>query len=202
MKRPRSRSRDPAIAQIEDLIAKQKIDTTSSSWRSRLRKPPEIEFADGRQYFWMLKTNVGPIRIELFPQDAPMHVSSTMYLTMLGFYDGLSFHRVISSFMVQGGCPNGTGEGGPGYSYDGKFDSQRRHDKAGMVSMANKGPGTDGSQFFITFKAAPWLDGRHTIFGRVVEGMDTVREMEAKGNAGGTVSPETLKIFEASISTR
>ena len=127
-----------------------------------------------------------------------MHVSSTIYLTRLGFYDGLSFHRVITDFMAQGGCPLGTGTGGPGYEYDGEFDSHVKHDKPGLLSMANAGPGTDGSQFFLTFVATPWLDGKHTIFGEVVEGMDTVRALELHGSQTGEPSKH-LEISKASV---
>ena len=103
-----------------------------------------------------------------------MHVTNFIYLTRLGFYDGLVFHRVIPSFMAQGGCPLGTGTGGPGYQFDGEFEPEREARPAGgMLSMANAGPGTDGSQFFLTFVPTPWLDGKHTIFGEVVEGRRT-----------------------------
>ena len=103
-------------------------------------------------------------------QAAPLHVTSTLYLTRLGFYDDLIFHRVITGFMAQGGDPLGNGTGDPGYEFAGAFESQLRHDKKGLLSMANSGPNTDGSQFFFTFVPTPWLDGKHTIFGEVVEG--------------------------------
>jgi cyclophilin family peptidyl-prolyl cis-trans isomerase len=128
-----------------------------------------------------------------------MHVTSTIYLTRLGFYDGTIFHRVISGFMAQGGDPTGTGRGGPGYKYDGEFSSKLKHERKGMLSMANAGPGTDGSQFFITFVATPHLDGRHTLFGEVVEGMGTLDELEKRGSPGGRPS-ERLEIRRATIS--
>ena len=124
-----------------------------------------------------------------------MHVSSTIYLTKLGFYDSVSFHRVIKGFMAQGGDPLGTGTGGPGYNYDCEYGGGSRHDKPGKLSMANAGPGTDGSQFFLTFVPTPHLDGRHTIFGEVVEGMATVKELEAKGSR----SSKALEITTATI---
>ncbi len=127
-----------------------------------------------------------------------MHVSSTLYLTRLGFYDGLTFHRVITAFMAQGGCPLGTGTGGPGYQYAGEFDSGVKHDRPGLLSMANAGPGTDGSQFFLTFVPTPWLDGQHTIFGEVVGGMDTVRALELCGSQSGQPR-QRLAIRKASI---
>ena len=130
-----------------------------------------------------------------------MHVSSTIYLTRLGFYDGLSFHRVITGFMAQGGCPRGTGTGGPGYQYGGEFDPTVRHDRPGLLSMANAGPGTDGSQFFLTFVPTPWLDGNHTIFGEVVDGQATLQALEQRGSQSGRTS-ESLEIHHATIEVR
>ena len=120
-----------------------------------------------------LQTNHGPIRIELFPDDAPKTVGNFEDLARKGFYDGLTFHRVIDGFMIQGGCPRGDGTGGPGYEFEDEANDQ--HVARGALAMANSGPNTNGSQFFIvTADACPWLDGKHTVFGRVVEGMDTV----------------------------
>jgi cyclophilin family peptidyl-prolyl cis-trans isomerase len=132
------------------------------------------------------------------PEAAPMHVSSTVYLTRVGFYDDLIFHRVIDGFMAQGGDPTGTGRGGPGYKYAGEFSGDLKHDKPGLLSMANAGPGTDGSQFFLTFVPTPWLDGRHTIFGEVVEGMDALQQLEAAGSQSGQTS-ERLTLDKAQI---
>ena len=121
-----------------------------------------------------------------------MHVSSTIYLARLGFYDGVIFHRVITDFMAQGGDPLGQGTGGPGYNYDGEFSNSARHDRPGLLSMANAGPGTDGSQFFLTFVATPHLDDKHTIFGEVVEGMEIVKELEKRGSSSGRTSEDLL----------
>jgi cyclophilin family peptidyl-prolyl cis-trans isomerase len=121
-----------------------------------------------------------------------MHVSSTIYLARLGFYDGVIFHRVITGFMAQGGDPLGQGIGGPGYNYDGEFSPSARHDRGDLLSMANAGPGTDGSQFFITFVPTPHLDDKHTIFGEVVEGMETVKQLEERGSSSGRTSEELL----------
>lgn len=145
-----------------------------------------------------METNKGPVKIELLPDVAPMHVTSFIYLSRLGFYDGLAFHRVITGFMAQGGCPLGTGTGGPGYEYDGEFSPSVKHDVPGLLSMANAGPGTDGSQFFLTFVPTPWLDGKHTIYGKVVEGMDTLKKLEAAGSRGGTPT-EPLEIEKVTI---
>lgn len=186
------------LAVLDDFIAQQTIDKTDPRWKTRLPKPPELQF-DDRSYYWDLETNVGDIAIRLMPDVAPMHVSSTIYLTRLGFYDGLLFHRVIPNFMAQGGDPLGNGRGNPGYRYDGEFDPEVRHDRPGLLSMANAGPGTDGSQFFITFVPTPHLDGRHTIFGEVVEGMDTVKELEAWRRRGSQHLNDPLVIEKAGI---
>lgn len=119
-----------------------------------------------------LHTNRGVIRLRLFPEQAPVTVANFANLVQRGFYDGLSFHRVIPDFMVQGGCPRGTGTGGPGYQFEDEFSPELRHNGPGRLSMANAGPGTNGSQFFITHVATPWLDDAHTIFGEVIDSDD------------------------------
>ena len=118
-------------------------------------------------------TDRGPIRIELYPDKAPLTVANFVNLAQRGFYNGLNFHRVINDFMVQGGCPQGTGTGGPGYKFEDEANNGVGHER-GVLSMANAGPNTNGSQFFITHVATPWLNGKHTVFGNVVEGMDVV----------------------------
>lgn len=117
-------------------------------------------------------TSKGKINITLFAVKAPYTVANFVNLAQRGYYDGLIFHRVISDFMVQGGCPDGTGRGSPGYNFDDEFDSTLVHDKPGVLSMANSGPGTNGSQFFVTHGATPWLDGKHSVFGCVVADED------------------------------
>jgi len=128
-----------------------------------------------------------------------MHVSSTIYLTRLGFYDGLLFHRVIPGFMAQGGDPLGNGRGGPGYRYEGEFDTAVRHNRPGLLSMANSGPGTDGSQFFITFVPTAHLDGRHTIFGEVTDGMEAVESLEKWRTPGSPHMNDRMEITKATI---
>jgi len=187
-----------AIAVIDAFIAEKKIDKTPSNWKSRLPKPPKPEFDADKTYYWDLETNQGSIKIKLLPAVAPMHAASTIYLTKLGFYDGLTFHRVIPGFMAQGGCPLGRGTGGPGYAYSGEFDRSVIHDRPGLLSMANAGPGTDGSQFFITFVPTRSLDGKHTIFGEVVDGMVTVKKLETYGSPSGRPS-QKLEITSAKI---
>ena len=128
-----------------------------------------------------------------------MHVTSTIYLTRLGFYDGTNFHRVIPKFMAQGGDPLGNGTGGPGYQYDGEFDPKVRHTKPGLLSMANRGPGTDGSQFFITFVPTPHLDGKHTIFGEVIGGRGVLQELERHGSSPSGRTSKPLVIKKATV---
>ena len=118
-------------------------------------------------------TDRGPIKVELSPDKAPLTVASFVNLARRGFYDGLKFHRVIPDFMIQGGCPEGSGRGGPGYKFEDEANNALGHER-GVLSMANAGPNTNGSQFFITHVATPWLDGKHTVFGKVVEGLDVV----------------------------
>lgn len=119
-----------------------------------------------------IHTSKGTISIDLFPDKTPKTVANFVNLANRGFYNGLKFHRVISDFMIQGGCPLGTGVGGPGYRFEDEFDQELRHDTPGYLSMANAGPGTNGSQFFITHVPTPWLDDRHSIFGKVVSDKD------------------------------
>ncbi|HLU39946.1 MAG TPA: peptidylprolyl isomerase [Planctomycetota bacterium] len=173
-------AKDPAVAALDAFAAK-KVSTKRADWRTSLPEPPVPQFPAGRSYFWHLQTDVGPITVRLRHDIAPRRVASVIYLARLGFYDGLTFHRVIEGFMAQGGCPQGNGTGGPGYALDGEFADDVRHDRAGVVSMANQGkPKTEGSQFFITFAPCPHLDGKHTIFGEVSEGLDAVRAIEAR----------------------
>jgi peptidylprolyl isomerase len=190
---------DSALKKINNFITKQAIDKTDPTWKTKLTKPPLLTFTQGKDYFWELQTNQGNLTIKLFTDSAPMHVSSTVYLTKLGFYDDLSFHRVIPGFMAQGGDPIGNGTGNPGYKYDGEFDGEISHSEPGILSMANSGPSTDGSQFFITFIPTPFLDGKHTVFGKVVTGLeDSLTNIEALGSRRGKTK-EAVQIIKASI---
>ena len=119
-----------------------------------------------------IKTNKGTIKLTLFYKQAPITVSNFINLSKRGYYDNLSFHRVIDEFMIQGGCPLGTGTGGPGYNFQDEFHEELKHDKPGILSMANAGPGTNGSQFFITHIETPWLDNNHTVFGEILSDED------------------------------
>lgn len=191
--------KDPAIEKVESFITEQAVDKTDPVWKTTLSQPPLLPFTQDKDYFWDLQTTEGNITIKLLPDSAPMHVSSTIYLTKLGFYDGIIFHRVIPGFMAQGGDPLGNGTGNPGYEYDGEFDGKTSHNEPGILSMANSGPATDGSQFFITFVATPFLDGKHTIFGKVVTNLeDTLTSIEALGSRSGRTN-KTVQILNASI---
>ena len=133
-------------------------------------------------------TAKGVIKVDLLPEKSPLTVANFVNLAQRGFYDGLSFHRVIADFMIQGGCPEGSGRGGPGYRFEDETGNGVRHER-GVLSMANAGPNTNGSQFFITHVATPWLDGKHTVFGKVVEGLDVVDAI-AQGDAINSVKIE------------
>ena len=185
----------------EKMQKEQEAQMEKAGWKTKLEKPEMMEFDANTDYFWVLETSKGKIKIKLMPEVAPMHVTSTIFLTEKGFYNDLIFHRVIKDFMAQGGCPLGTGTGGPGYKYAGEFKDNVKHDKPYLLSMANAGPGTDGSQFFITFKPTPWLDGKHTIFGEVVEGQKVVDAIEAVETTGAQNSTpvEEIKIIKATI---
>ena len=144
-----------------------------------------------------MHTNHGPIEIELFDEDAPKTVENFRKLAADGFYDGLSFHRIIRDFMIQGGDPTGTGTGGPGYTFDDEFNDHKV--VRGALAMANAGPNTNGSQFFlVTTDAAPWLDGKHTVFGEVTDGMDVVDRIENVPTTGSDrpVEPVVISSIE------
>lgn len=202
--KPGDESADKALAEIRKFIATQKIDKTASDWKSKVSKPPQLTFDPAKKYYWNLKTNKGDIKILFAPDVAPMHVSSFIYLSEIGFFDGVNFHRVIPGFMAQGGDPTGTGSGGPGYKLTIEVKPDVKHDKIGVVSTANTGqPGSDGSQFFIMFRDYSSLDGKYTIFGRVADGLDTVKKLEAAGNpdraSNGVPPKEKLTIEKATI---
>ncbi len=152
-------------------------------------------------------TNRGAIRAQLFAEQTPLTVANFVNLARRGYYDGLSFHRVIADFMIQGGCPNGDGRGGPGYRFEDECRADLRHDRPGVLSMANAGPGTNGSQFFITHVATPWLDGKHTVFGavlgaddqKVVDAIrqgDTIERVVIEGDADALLASQSARVAE------
>jgi len=136
--------------------------------------PPEMKIDTTRTYSVEMETERGTIHIDLFPEYAPVTVNNFIFLAEEGYYDGVSFHRVISNFMIQGGDPTGTGMGGPGYRFRDEFQGNPLTHETGVISMANAGPGTNGSQFFITHCPQPHLNGKHTVFGKVTEGQSVV----------------------------
>jgi peptidyl-prolyl cis-trans isomerase B (cyclophilin B) len=145
-----------------------------------------------------MTTNHGPITFELFDEDAPKTVDNFRKLARDGFYDGLIFHRIISNFMIQGGCPEGTGMGGPGYSFEDEFNQHKV--VRGALAMANSGPNTNGSQFFIvTVDAAAWLDGKHTVFGKVTSGMEVVDKLESLPTDGRDRPREDARIDKLDV---
>ena len=137
--------------------------------------PPEMVIDEDKEYIATIETDKGSIKLNLFPRKAPKTVNNWVFLAKDGFYDGVTFHRVIADFMAQGGCPLGTGTGGPGYQFDDEF-SDLTHVQ-GALSMANAGPGTNGSQFFIVYTPQPHLNGKHSVFGKVTEGMDVALKL-------------------------
>jgi cyclophilin family peptidyl-prolyl cis-trans isomerase len=136
--------------------------------------PPAMEIDPKKTYAARMETDKGEMLIELFAAKVPRTVNNFVFLSRQGFYDDVIFHRVIDNFMAQGGDPTGTGTGGPGYKFEDEFDPSLRHDKPGVLSMANAGPNTNGSQFFITHVPTPHLDNRHSVFGQVIQGMDVL----------------------------
>ena len=147
---------------------------------------PPLTIDPNASYTATFKTARGDIVVELFAAQVPNTVNNFVFLARDGFYDNITFHRVIPDFMAQGGDPEGTGRGGPGYQFADEFDQSLRHDKPGILSMANAGPNTNGSQFFITHVPTPHLDGKHSVFGQVTEGMDVVLSL-ANGDALTTI---------------
>ncbi|NUP90431.1 MAG: peptidylprolyl isomerase [Candidatus Sumerlaeia bacterium] len=146
-----------------------------------------------------IETSKGTIKIQLFDDKVPATVKNFCDLANKGFYDGLIFHRVIRDFMLQGGCPRGDGTGGPGYKFKDEFHPALRHSKPGILSMANAGPNTNGSQFFITTVPTPWLDNKHAVFGEVIEGMDVVKAIETAPTGPGDRPRETVKMTKVTI---
>ena len=159
--------------------------------------PPAMQIDPKKQYKARMETDKGTMVIELFADKTPTTVNNFVFLAREGYYDGVIFHRVINDFMVQGGDPTGTGRGGPGYKFSDEFHPSLKHDKQGMLSMANAGPGTNGSQFFITHGPTPHLNGKHTVFGQVVEGLDVLMSIPARDP--GNANAPAVKIISVKI---
>lgn len=164
------------------------VDRLSLERRVQFTRPEQV-LQPGVDYRAVIDTNKGRIVVDLFQDDVPVTVNNFVFLALNGYYDGVKFHRVLEDFMAQTGDPTGTGTGGPGYEFADEFRDHLRHDAKGVVSMANAGPATNGSQFFITFVPTPWLDGRHTVFGRVIEGEDVLDRIQ-RVDPGRPFGPE------------
>jgi cyclophilin family peptidyl-prolyl cis-trans isomerase len=147
-----------------------------------------------------MQTTLGEMRFRLFDEHVPKTTANFKTLTQKGFYNGLAFHRIIKDFMVQGGCPKGNGTGGPGYMIPDEFSPTLRHTKKGLLSMANAGPNTGGSQFFITLAATPWLDNKHAIFGEIVSGMDVLEKIGATKTDAGDKPLVPVKMEKVEVS--
>ena len=161
--------------------------------------PPPLAIDPTKTYKATIKTDVGDIRVHLYGDKAPQTVNNFVFLSRQGYYDGVIFHRVIANFMAQGGDPTGTGSGGPGYAFADEFHPTLRHNAPGMLSMANAGPGTNGSQFFLTHVPTPWLDNKHSVFGKVEAGMDVLMAIPPRdpSRAGApAVKIQTIEITE------
>lgn len=160
-------------------------------------KAPEMQIDPAKKYKAHMETDKGTMVIELFADKTPVTVNNFVFLCREGFYDGVIFHRVISNFMAQGGDPTGTGRGGPGYQFQDEFHPSLKHSKQGILSMANAGPGTNGSQFFITHLPTPHLDNRHSVFGQVVEGLDVLMSIPPRDP--NNVNAPAVKIIRVTI---
>lgn len=152
------------------------MNNNKKTWQN----PPEMIIEPDKSYEAILHTDKGDMTIGLFADKTPVTVNNFVFLSKEGFYDGVIFHRVIDDFMAQTGDPTGTGRGGPGYKFNDEFHKELKHGKPGVVSMANAGPGTNGSQFFITHVPTPWLDGKHSVFGQVIDGLDVLFSIPAR----------------------
>lgn len=161
------------------------------------KQPPAMQIDPAKRYTAIIETDKGKMVIELFADKAPRTVNNFVFLAREGFYNGTIFHRVIADFMAQGGDPTGTGRGGPGYRFNDEFHPDLKHDRPGRLSMANAGPNTNGSQFFITHVPTPWLDGKHTVFGQVIEGMDVLLSIPPRDPRN--VNAPAVKIIQVEI---
>jgi len=193
---------DPAIASIDAQIAKLTVDKSDRMWKTKLKIPTVVKFDPAKTYLAHMVTNKGPMTIQFRPDVAPMHVTNFIYLARLGFYDGTKFHRVMKGFMAQGGDPLGNGTGGPGYQFALEVSEKAKHDAPGVLSTANSGPNTDGSQFFIMFQPAAYLDMHYSVYGKVIEGMDTLQKIEAVANPGDGPPTEPVTIEKVTIEAK
>jgi cyclophilin family peptidyl-prolyl cis-trans isomerase len=163
--------------------------------------PPAMQIDPAKSYEAVFTTEIGEFRVRLFPEQAPVTVNNFVFLATQGYYDNTTFHRVLPGFMAQGGDPTGTGGGGPGYAFEDEFDPDLQFDRPGLLAMANRGPNTNGGQFFITYAPTPHLNGLHTIFGEVMEGADVLGSLRSRDpqaspdyQGDGLISIEIIEI--------
>ncbi len=175
-------------------LSKQEEAAPALSWS----EPPAMALDAAKQYYATIKTEIGDIKIQLYADKAPKTVNNFVFLARQGYYDNTTFHRVIAGFMAQAGDPTGTGTGGPGYTFEDEFSPDLKHDGPGIVSMANRGANTNGSQFFITYSAQEQLDGAHAVFGKVVEGMEVAESLTVRQPDDANPAPAT-KILTITI---
>jgi peptidylprolyl isomerase len=195
---------NPSPAQsptAETVACRGEVPKAADKEKPMFQKPPKMEIDQKMSYTAEMHTSCGTIVLDLFAKETPTAVNNFVFLARQGFYDGVTFHRVIPGFMIQGGDPEGTGAGGPGYQFEDEIVKGLRFDQPGLLAMANSGPDTNGSQFFITTSEPTHLNGKHTIFGQVAQGMDAVREIEARGSEQGTPS-ESVYIEKVTITER
>ena len=199
VRRPRSGVGQTA-AEVAATAAGEEVpsEEAAMSWP----EPPPMSIDLSKTYEAVIKTEKGDVRLELYDDRVPVTVNNFVFLSRQGFYDGVTFHRVIPGFMAQTGDPTGTGSGGPGYRFDDEFDHTLRHDSEGIVSMANAGPDTNGSQFFIICAPQPHLDDHHAVFGRVIEGMEVMRGLSVRDPSEGPDAPSGDKILTIEIIER
>ncbi len=182
---------------MDALAGFEQLPRLSEERRTQFSRPEDV-LEDGKEYRAVIETNKGRMVLELHADKAPTTVNNFVFLARNGYYDGIVFHRVLEDFMAQTGDPTGTGTGGPGYEFGDEFDPTLSHQGKGILSMANAGPGTNGSQFFITFVDTPWLDGRHSVFGRVVEGEEVLDKLQRidPGRRSPGVEPDRMERVE------
>lgn len=174
---------------VEDEPARSLADIPTAERNGYYSRPPEMSIDASHDYRASILTDKGEIVLDLFENESPVAVNSFVFLARQGFYDGTTFHRVLDGFMAQAGDPTGTGSGGPGYAFEDEVRNDLSFDRAGLLAMANSGPNTNGSQFFLTFVPTPHLDGRHTIFGEVVEGQDVLDSLTRRDPQASPASP-------------
>ncbi|VVB81708.1 Cyclophilin type peptidyl-prolyl cis-trans isomerase/CLD [uncultured archaeon] len=183
----------------KEIVEAEKAEANVSAAENVSAEVEKLDLEENMNTIVELETSMGTMKIKLYDDKAPKTVENFKSLVQKGFYDGTIFHRVIKNFMIQGGDPTGTGTGGPGYEIDDEFGSVLKHSKKGILSMANAGPNTGGSQFFITLVATPWLDGKHAIFGELIEGQDVLDKIGSTPTGPGDRPKTEVKIIKARV---